>query len=58
MLYLYGKLAGHQCGAPGFWETLYKEHTPRPKCVISKADIKFILLVFKKDFVVYDMKRN
>ena len=52
MIYLYSKLDGHQYGAPGLWKTLYKEHTSWP----TKADeiIKFLLIVFKKDFVVYD----
>ena len=55
MIYLYSKLNGHQCGAPGLWETLYEEHSSWPECVTSKVDdtIKFFLLVFKKDFVVY-----
>ena len=57
MIYLYIKLDSHQCGAPGLWETLYKEHMSSwPECVTSKASdiIKILLLVFKKDFIVYD----
>ena len=57
VIYLYCKLDGHQSGAPGLWKTLYEQHTSWPECVTNKADdniIKFLLLVFKKDFVVYD----
>ena len=56
MIYLCSKLDSHQCGATEVWEILYKEHTSWPECVTSKSDdiIKFLLLVFKKNFVVYD----
>ena len=27
MMHLYSKLDGHQCGAPGLWDTIYEEHT-------------------------------